>query len=172
MIQRPDNNFFKSMTFLLILISFVLALCFMEPRAEENNMTDYAYTYVTMKETEFDEFVRVMYLECRGEPFEGKVAVAETIYNRVLSEYFPDTVHDVLSQRGQFSTWHHISKVDSIMECNKAEVINEIREAIKYVADNGITVLPSADYVYFDTSGKNGRKHIQIGNHFFGKLNK
>ena len=123
----------------------------------------------TMTDKELDELCRVMFLECRGEPFEGKVAVAEVILNRVISEDWPDTVHDVLSQRGQFSTWHHIAKAYNVTESDIAVSQGEINRAIMYVHDNGRTVLPSGNYVYFDTRGVNGRNHVQIGNHYFGE---
>lgn len=35
---------------------------------------------------------------------EGRIMIAATIINRVTSDYFPDTVNGVLTQRGQFST--------------------------------------------------------------------
>ena len=43
-----------------------------------------------------------VYCEARGEPYEGKVGVANVIINRVISDYFPDSVPEVLYQRGQF----------------------------------------------------------------------
>lgn len=155
---------------LLCIIGLALALTagtVIPARAED--MTAYQTTINAMTDKELDELCRVMFLECRGEPFEGKVAVAETILNRVISEDWPDTVHDVLSQRGQFATWHHIAKAYDVKESNIAVAQAEINRAIMYVHDNGRTVLPSEKYVYFDTRGANGRNHIQIGNHYFGK---
>lgn len=138
----------------------------MEVAMQEN---EYSAVIDCMSDKEFDELQRVMFLECRGEPFEGKVAVAETILNRVLHDDWPDTVHDVLSQRGQFSTWHHIAKAYNATESNMEITQGEISRAIMYVHDNGLTVLPNEDYVYFDTDGVNGRNHVKIGNHYFGE---
>lgn len=39
----------------------------------------------------------------RGESIDGRVLIAETILNRVNSEVFPDNIHDVCYQAGQFS---------------------------------------------------------------------
>lgn len=39
----------------------------------------------------------------RGESIDGRVLIAETILNRVNSEIFPDNIHDVCYQAGQFS---------------------------------------------------------------------
>lgn len=41
--------------------------------------------------------------EARGESFEGKVAVARVVLNRVASSKFPNSVRGVIYQRGQFS---------------------------------------------------------------------
>ena len=52
------------------------------------------------------------YFEARGEPDEGKEAVAHVVMNRVASERYPDTICDVIQQGGelrrnrcQFSWW-------------------------------------------------------------------
>ena len=45
---------------------------------------------------------RIIWLEARGEPFEGQVAVGAVVLNRVASRQFPDTVEEVLAQPGQF----------------------------------------------------------------------
>ena len=170
MIQRPDNRFFMAMLVLFMSLLFAIYFCSISSRAEVKQVNEYTSVVDTMTDKEYSELIRVMFLECRSEPFQGKVAVAEIVFNRVLSDYFPDTVHDVLSQRGQFATWHYIDKVDSIDEYNKEESMQEIRDAINYAYYNGRSVLPSEKYVYFDTSGKNGTNHFHIANHYFGKM--
>ena len=44
-----------------------------------------------------------VYFEARGEPFEGQLAVAQAIINRVASGHYADTICGVIAQRGQFS---------------------------------------------------------------------
>lgn len=46
---------------------------------------------------------QIVYAESKGEPFEGKVAVASVILNRVLNSGFPDTIQDVIFQPRAFS---------------------------------------------------------------------
>ena len=46
----------------------------------------------------------VVYREARGS-FNGQVAVAEVIMNRVKNPAYPNTIKGVLSQKGQFSTY-------------------------------------------------------------------
>ena len=56
---------------------------------------------ITKEEREL--LYRITAAEALGEPFEGKVAVVNVIMNRVKSDNFPDTIHEVVYQRGQFS---------------------------------------------------------------------
>lgn len=51
---------------------------------------------------ELDLLARIVRAEAQAEPFEGKVAVAAVVLNRVESKKFPDTIRDVIYQRGQF----------------------------------------------------------------------
>lgn len=47
---------------------------------------------------------RVIHGEARGESFEGKVAVGAVILNRVEDSGFPNSIREVILQRGQFSS--------------------------------------------------------------------
>ena len=49
-----------------------------------------------------DLIARAVYGEARGEPYEGQVAVAAVILNRVRSASFPNTVSGVIYQPGAF----------------------------------------------------------------------
>ena len=46
---------------------------------------------------------RIVSAEAKGEPTEGQIAVANVVLNRVVSEQFPDTITEVIFQKGQFS---------------------------------------------------------------------
>lgn len=48
--------------------------------------------------------------EAGNQDIEGKRLVAAVVLNRVDSEVFPDTVEEVLSQKGQFVTYRSLSK--------------------------------------------------------------
>ena len=52
---------------------------------------------------ELECLVRTISNEARGEPYEGKLAVAQVVMNRVASPLFPDTICGVVYQRHQFS---------------------------------------------------------------------
>jgi N-acetylmuramoyl-L-alanine amidase len=47
---------------------------------------------------------RIIHGEARGEDFRGKVAIGSVILNRIKSNRFPDTIRDVILQKGQFSS--------------------------------------------------------------------
>ncbi|WP_317854962.1 spore cortex-lytic enzyme [Chakrabartyella piscis] len=44
----------------------------------------------------------IIHGEARGEPYEGQVAVGAVVLNRVKSNDFPDTLYDVIFQKGAF----------------------------------------------------------------------
>ena len=53
-------------------------------------------------EYEKNLLARLVRAEAESEPYAGKVAVAEVVLNRVESQKFPDTVKDVIYDKGQF----------------------------------------------------------------------
>ena len=49
---------------------------------------------------------KCIYAEARGEPYIGQVAIGAVVLNRVESEYYPDTIREVIYQPGQYApTW-------------------------------------------------------------------
>ncbi|GGH73903.1 N-acetylmuramoyl-L-alanine amidase [Pullulanibacillus pueri] len=46
---------------------------------------------------------QLIHAEASGEPFKGKVKVAQVVLNRVKSHQFPNTIREVIMQKGQFS---------------------------------------------------------------------
>jgi N-acetylmuramoyl-L-alanine amidase len=119
------------------------------------------YAEITMTEEELRELAEIIYHEARGEPPEGQQAVAEVVFNRVIADNFPDTVHDVLHQGEgtavpQFSTIRLLGTADPLQE--QYDAIN--------AALYGPSILP-ADVVFFSRKGENDRIWGQIGNHVF-----
>lgn len=64
---------------------------------KENNQMIY------LKDSDIYLMSQIVYAESKGEPFEGKVAVASVILNRVISPGFPDTIKEVVFQPYAFS---------------------------------------------------------------------
>ncbi|KAA0549855.1 LysM peptidoglycan-binding domain-containing protein [Bacillus sp. BGMRC 2118] len=68
-----------------------------EPVVEESESTN-----LTLSQNDFDLLARLVRAEAQTEPFEGKVAVAAVVLNRVDSPKFPDTIRGVIYQKRQF----------------------------------------------------------------------
>ena len=129
--------------------------------AENAAKTQHEYSGISISDDEYVELCQIVAAEAQTQSLEGQKAVVEVIFNRVLSDKFPNTIHGVLSQKGQFATWR-------LRNQGWVEPYRAV-EAIASVVTNGRTVLPDTGYVYFDTHGVNGRKHIKIGRHYFGR---
>jgi len=67
-------------------------------------MTLHALHKVTVSRVDLGRLARVVYSEAGGEPFNGQVAVAAVVLNRVDSPDFPDTIEKVIFAPGAFST--------------------------------------------------------------------
>jgi len=120
-----------------------------------------------ISESDFDLLVRLVAAEAGGEPYEGQVAVAAVVLNRMRSYQFPDSLRGVIYQQNQFSSVPKLPYIEPSESCRKAVV-----DAI-----NGID--PSNGALYFynpETSSKEGirffnsanlRVTARIGNHVF-----
>ena len=120
------------------------------------------YSGITISDEEYIELCQIVAAEAQTQSLEGQKAVVEVIFNRVLSPEWPNTVHGVLSQKGQFATW----------KLRNAKWVEPYRvvDAIAAVVANGRTVLPDTDYLYFSRGkSKYGKDWIKIQNHWFGR---
>lgn len=114
------------------------------------------YGAIQLTDAETDTLARVIWLEARGEPFEGQQAVAEVVFNRMLSPAFPDTLDEVIYQEGQFSTAERVQSA----EPTEAQYI-----AIS-TALSGPSILP-LEVVFFSQKGENDNVWGTIGGHVF-----
>ena len=102
----------------------------------------------------------IIYCEARGEPYEGQLAVASVVLNRVESTRFPNTIDEVISQPNQFTPYGMglyaiaLAKEDMQQSC-----IDAARE----VLENGVRV---GDWLFFRTIN-NIVQGTYIGNHVF-----
>lgn len=65
-----------------------------------NELKETEGTYFTA--SEIDLLERLVEAEAGGEPYQGRVAVAQVVLNRVKSEKFPDSIKEVIYQPYQF----------------------------------------------------------------------
>ena len=115
---------------------------------------------LTLTDTGRDLVAKIIWIEARGEPFEGQQAIAEAIFNRVMAENFPDTVEDVIFQSS-----------DDVLQFASAPYIDTAEpEQAQYAAIDaalsGDNVLPE-DVVYFSRTAENDRVWGEIGAHVF-----
>lgn len=118
--------------------------------------------YITLEE--FELMGKTVYAESKSEEFEGQVAVAEVILNRVESENFPDTVEGVIKQDGAFSSWKNGS-------IEAAPFDDECLEAVQEAVNE--RVFPET-VVYFREGHFHsfGTPYVIIGHHYFSSEEK
>lgn len=114
------------------------------------------YSTIQLNAVEIETLARVIWLEARGEPFDGQQAVAEVVFNRMLSTDFPDALDGVIYQERQFSTAKSIE--------NAAPT--ETQYIAISMAMKGPNILP-IDVVFFSTKGENDNVWGTIGGHVF-----
>ena len=114
------------------------------------------YADIVLSESDVELLARIIWLEARGECFEGQQAVAEVVFNRMLSGAFPDTLYGVIFEKGQFST---AKRVESATP-------GETQYRAIYEALTGPNVLP-LEVVFFATSPENDNVWGTIGGHTF-----
>ena len=110
--------------------------------------------------TEIELLSRTVQLEAGNEIKESKYATIETILNRIISNKYPNTLVDVLSQKGQFSTWKHVATA-------KATPTYDTYECVATVLTGQTNVL-NCDSLYFNNQPI-GKNPIKIGNQYYGK---
>ena len=113
-----------------------------------NNLTDYEKYLI----------YQITFAEAGNQNMEGQRAVIEVIFNRVLSDKFPDTIEGVLGQKGQFATW---KKRDSVKHNSQQE------EALQLVYTEA--PLLESNYLIFSTKKQSyGKNYIKIDDQWFG----
>lgn len=126
---------------------------------------------VEFSEEDVTMLANLIYCEARGESYDGKLAVASVVINRVLSSKYPDSVAGVIYQKSQFAPV--TSTKNSFVEAlayDKAANSNGCYQAARE-AMSGITNVSNC--VYFQTLAyleRVERLHVvryTIGNHGF-----
>lgn len=126
----------------------------------ETETAQKVYGAITLSQEDKDLLARILWAEANSQKLEGQKACVEVVYNRILSSDWPDNLYDVLSQRGQFATWK---------SRNRVTPTQTQYDAIEAVLEETETVLPDTTYVYFDRRGVNGKNHVRIQDHVFGR---
>ena len=100
--------------------------------------------------------------EAEGESEEGKRLVIDTVLNRVDHGRFPDTISDVIYQKGQFSSmWNGRS--------NRCYVSDDICKLVEEELESRT----NSDVIFFHAGRYSdyGSPLFQVGNHYFSSYN-
>ncbi|SET99029.1 cell wall hydrolase [Paenibacillus sp. NFR01] len=132
---------------------------------EQKNEATWSYT---LSQADIRQLQKIVMAEAEGEPYPGKIAVANVVLNRLRSANFPDTIKDVIYQKRQFSPVANgrLTRVTPDKESIRA--VTAALSGVKEVSD---------DTYYFlslklaqDLTVHHTRKYAKtIGNHTFYK---
>jgi spore germination cell wall hydrolase CwlJ-like protein len=129
-----------------------------------------------MRERQLTCLARNIYYEAGGEPFEGKVAVAQVTLNRANNSQFPSDICEVIYQKNkvyekvicQFS-W--VCNRPSGLKPNNSPVWEESMSVAKKVLLEGFRLPSLTNALYFHADyinpGWNRKQVAKIGRHIF-----
>lgn len=128
---------------------------------EEIPLSPYVDLIDNLTEDETDMLLRIVYAESANQSIEGQRAVIEVIFNRILSENYPDSLEKVLSQKNQFATWW----------CHNTGTYTETQEEALELVYSESPILSSTNYVFFSQNQFSyATDYVLIGGHWFGAL--
>ena len=141
----------------LLIIGSVAALAPDKPPEESHERAE-------ITEDDVYTLACLVYHEARGECFEGQVAVVEVVFNRMISDQFPDTVEEVVFQKygdvWQFSPAPYLWTAEP----------GETQFQAVYTALNETECNVRPETVYFSTAPYNEKISAIIGNHYFCEI--
>ncbi len=124
---------------------------------------------VTISEAEQDLFARLVEAEAKGEPYEGKLAVATVVLNRVDSPEFPNSITDVI--------YEVVGKSYAFSPVQNGEINKPASDEAKQAVNEALTRKDRVnDSIYFynpeiatDEWIRSRPVDTTIGNHTFAK---
>lgn len=149
----------------MLFISFSTAH-FVVPQTSVQKQATKIKTRLNLAKNDIICLTRNIYMEARGETFQGQIAVAIVTLNRVKSDKYPDTVCEVVYQYKQFS-WTLSKPPKTINEESWDTALQAAKLAIKshYKHNQNIT------HYHTKAVKPYWRNHltkiITIGNHIF-----
>ena len=141
----------------LLIIGSVAALAPDKPPEESHERAE-------ITEDDVYTLACLVYHEARGECFEGQVAVVEVVFNRMISDQFPDTVEEVVFQK--YGDVWQFSPAPYLWTAEPGETQYS---AVMYAYNAEEPVVPP-ETVFFSTSPYNEHITAVIGNHYFCEI--
>ena len=136
-----------------------------QTKEAEKEDTEECQQVMNLSDEQINLLSKLVAAEARGESYEGQVAVAAVVLNRVQDSRFPDSIEGVIYQKNAFSVVRNgYIKAERTEESDKA-----VKDAL-YGND------PTNNAIYFwnpDISTCNWintlNPHFRIGNHVFAR---
>lgn len=173
------KKFFKKIIAFLLAITMLFTGPVMTKAAETETLKGCKTCKLTEEPPYTKDELRLMsaiiFCEAGAEPYNGKVAVGIVIMNRVESNLFPDTISQVVYQKGQFSPVRsgalartlRLYDQGKFTQKNHVDSIKAAKEALE-----GRTTLTikgrktnMESYLFFSVYLKNCR--LRLGHHMF-----
>lgn len=145
-----------------------LTLYFSRTELLSQDEQDKATRRYAVSEEELLLLQKIVMAEAEGEPYQGKVAVANVVLNRLRSANFPDTIYKVIYQKSQFSP----------VANGRLNRVKPNEDSIKAVnaALSGVKEVPDDTYFFLslklaqDLTVHHSQEYVKtIGNHTFYK---
>lgn len=114
------------------------------------------------KENEFWELVYLVHAEAGNQDITGRKLVADCVLNRVVSDEFPDSIHEVIFQENQFSPIKDGGYERAKSNWTEEDYIAVLEEWTDQV-DYEVLYFCSNGYLLYGTPA------YQYGSHFFCK---
>ncbi|MDQ0193995.1 cell wall hydrolase [Paenibacillus wynnii] len=131
-------------------------------------LQDKATWQYAVSEEEMHLLQKIVMAEAEGEPYQGKVAVANVVLNRLRSANFPDTIKEVIYQRSQFSPVANGRLKRVKPDQDSINAVNAALSGVKKVSDDTYFFLSLK--LAQDLTVHHTRKYAKtIGNHTFYK---
>lgn len=128
-----------------------------QPPKPEPEPAAYQEIADVITDDEIEMLARLLFLEAGNQSVEGQRAVIEVVFNRLLSDEFPNTLNDVVYAKNQFSPAHLIPSTTPTEE--QYEVIQIVLTDTDTILDRGV--------VFFSRGQYNDYLFDKIGDHYF-----
>ncbi len=92
---------------------------------------------VGYSQSELDLLARLVRAEAETEPYQGKIAVACVVLNRVASKAFPNTIKDVIYQKRQFQPVQN-GQINKPADKDSIKAVQEALKEKRHLAGNSL----------------------------------
>ena len=129
----------KSIKNILLIVMFIILLLYLDISVDAKELEK---SRTTFTEQESLVLQKIAVAEAGIEGIGGMAFVMQTVINRMESEDFPDTIYDVISESGEFSTFSNGSY-------EKAEPTENSKKALEL-----LKILQNQGQLYFEITSE------------------